>query len=65
MRKGWASDQSLYRWIFENDVKCLSVVRSRIEGNDVLLEAEWSNSQILNPSTGKGVHASKTIAKSR
>jgi len=64
MRKGWSSDQTLYRWIMNNEATCLATVRSRLGGENVDLEADWSNSQLLNPSTGKGVHASKTIAKS-
>lgn len=64
MRKGWSSDKSLYRWIADNPQPCLNMVKERLQGKSAEFPAEWSNSQILNPSTGKGVHASKTIAKS-
>ncbi len=64
MRKGWSSDLSLYRWIMENREACLEITRLRLQGKEAVLKTEWSNSQLLNPSTGKGVHATKTIAKS-
>jgi len=64
MRKGWMSDKSLFHWIVEHPDECLSVVKERVQGRPAELKADWSNSQILNPSTGKGVHAAKTIAKS-
>jgi len=64
MRKGWSSDQSLYRWIMDNQSACLTAVRERMEGKEASIGSEWSNSQLLNPSTGKGIHAAKTVAKS-
>lgn len=64
MRKGWASDKALFRWIYDNAEQCLDVARCRLNGEPRKLACGWSNSQLLNPSTGKGVHAAKTVAKS-
>lgn len=64
MRKGWMSDKALFSWIADHPDECLQIVKERVQGRPAELKTEWSNSQILNPSTGKGVHASKTIAKS-
>lgn len=63
MRSSWTSDLALYHWIYENPSACLATIRARINGDDQKFDAKWSNSQLLNPSTGKGIHASKTIAK--
>jgi len=63
MRSSWSSDLALYHWIYENPSACLTAIRARINGDNQKFDAKWSNSQLLNPSTGKGIHASKTIAK--
>lgn len=64
MRKGWTSDKELYRWVRAHPNEALKAVCDAFQGLGAGLDLKWSNSQILNPSTGKGIHASKTIAKS-
>lgn len=64
MRKGWMSDKTLHEWIYDNPSVALETVKTQFEGMPKDLGCKWSNSQILNPSTGKGVHSAKTVAKS-
>ncbi|MCC7422664.1 MAG: hypothetical protein IT428_20485 [Planctomycetaceae bacterium] len=64
MRKGWMGDKELYAWVIDHQDEALAWCRDRFLGRSVEPRMEVSNSQILNPSTGKGVHASKTVATS-
>jgi len=64
MRKGWEGDRQLYRWLIEDSARALSWTKEKL-GLDGLSIADpkWSNTQFLNPTTGKGVHSTKTIAR--
>lgn len=73
MRKGWSSDKDVYKWVIQNPEKVLKWVQSelvwleRLNRLDRLEQVEMpkvSNSQFFNPSSGKGLHATKTIYKS-
>lgn len=64
MRKGWMGDKELYAWVSDHQTDALAWCRDRFLGRTAEPPIEVSNSQILNPSTGKGVHASKTVATS-
>ena len=65
MRKGWDGDRQLYRWLTEDTGRALAWVKFRLNvASENVTDPKWSNTQFLNPITGKGVHASKTTAKS-
>ena len=66
MRKGWVGDLDLAKWISEHPDECLKWVKNQLKISDDLPSKvpEISNSQILNPVSGKGIHAAKTEAKS-
>jgi len=65
MRKGWDGDRQLHRWITEDRKRTLAWTKLRLNVSaESAVDPEWSNSQFLNPITGKGVHSAKTIAKS-
>lgn len=66
MRKGWNGDRDLAKWVEAHPEQALNWVLYRL-GFDV--EAvkdppDLSNTQILNPISGKGVHAAKTEIRS-
>lgn len=66
MRKGWDSDRDLAKWVAEHRQDAASWVRFRV-GLGGALPAELpevSNTQILNPISGKGVSAGKTEIRS-
>jgi len=64
MRKGWEGDRQLYRWLTENRPRALLWTKHRLglDGSG-LQDPKWSNTQFLNPITGKGVHSPKTVAR--
>lgn len=65
MRKGWDGDRQLYRWLTEDPARTLAWTKYKLEvGSERVDGPKWSNTQFLNPITGKGIHATKTIAKS-
>src|SRR5947209_4840776 len=65
MRKGWSGDRQLYRWLTEDPVRALAWTKFRLNiDSKPVADPKWSNTQFLNPITGKGVHSPKTVAKS-
>jgi hypothetical protein len=65
MRMGWSSDKDMYLWVIEHPNEALDWARNVLTANpSVKSPVEVSNSQFYNPSSGKGVHTPKTIAKS-
>jgi hypothetical protein len=64
MRKGWKSDKELAKWISQDRQRALEWVKVnlKIPGASVPKNElpEVTNSQILNPVSGKGIHAAKT-----
>lgn len=63
MRKGWRGDTDLAEWIAHNPDRSLHWVRARLAGIAFKDEPRISNSQVLNPISGKGVHVPKTEAR--
>ncbi len=64
MRKGWDGDRQLYRWLMEDGVRTLGWVKHKLGVNgSPNSDPRWSNTQFLNPITGKGVHSPKTVAR--
>jgi hypothetical protein len=64
MRKGWDGDRQLYRWLTENPARALIWTKFRLNvTSEPVADPKWSNTQFLNPITGKGVHSAKTVAK--
>jgi hypothetical protein len=64
MRKGWNADRELAIWISSNQEQTREWLNAKLRGQDFPNAPELSNTQLLNPGTGKGVTAAKTIAKS-
>lgn len=65
MRMGWDADKKLYLWIVEHPDKALDWVKRRLTSEESIEPPiRLTNSQFFSPSTGKGVHAAKTVAKS-
>jgi hypothetical protein len=66
MRKGWNGDRDLAKWIEANPEQALNWTLHRLglNGRPVKEVPEFSNTQILNPISGKGVHAAKTEIRS-
>ncbi len=67
MRKGWSSDKDVYLWVIQNPEKALKWAQSELrplEQSEQSERPEVSNSQFFNPSSGKGLHSTKTIYKS-
>lgn len=61
MRKGWDGDRALAKWLHDNPNETLLWIRGRLgltKGPSG--EPAMSNTQVLNPISGKGVSASKT-----
>lgn len=64
MRKGWEGDRQLYRWLTEDRQRALSWARQKLGADGPAIpDPKWSNTQFLNPITGKGVHSPKTVAR--
>jgi hypothetical protein len=64
MRMTWNRDRQLYRWIIEDPLRALAWAKFRFKlGSEAVADPKWSNTQFLNPITGKGVHSAKTKAK--
>jgi hypothetical protein len=66
MRKGWDSDRYLAKWVAAHPQDAANWIRFRV-GRGGALPAEppkMSNTQILNPISGKGVSAGKTEMRS-
>ncbi|MBT9173034.1 MAG: hypothetical protein DDT21_01424 [Syntrophomonadaceae bacterium] len=68
MRKGWASDKSLYEWITEDQTRATAWVAQNLthyhyNGKDyigeIVKDPPVSNSQVFNPIAGKGIHRPK------
>jgi hypothetical protein len=64
MRKGWNADRELAVWANEHPEEFRNWIDASLKGLPYGLGPGFSNSQLLNPTTGKGVSASKTQAKS-
>ena len=64
MRKGWNADRELASWIDEHSGLLRGWIQSAVDGTSYPNAPTLSNSQLLNPATGKGVSATKTQAKS-
>lgn len=66
MRKGWNGDRDLVKWIQAQPDLALSWTLDRLGlgGQPAKGTPEISNTQILNPISGKGVHAAKTEIRS-
>jgi len=64
MRKGWNGDRELAVWLSCNPELACDWILSELDGKKFTKAPELSNTQILNPGTGKGVTAPKTLAKS-
>lgn len=65
MRKGWDGDRQLYRWLIEDPARTLAWTKFRLKvAAEPVADPKWSNTQFLNPITGKGIHSTKTVAKS-
>lgn len=64
MRKNWEGDRQLYRWLTEDAPRALSWTKHKLglDGSPTD-DPKWSNTQFLNPTTGKGVHSPKTTAR--
>jgi hypothetical protein len=64
MRKGWDGDRQLYRWLTGDRPRALLWTKQRlgVDGSEIP-DPKWSNTQFLNPITGKGVHSPKTVAR--
>jgi hypothetical protein len=63
---GWKSDREIYKWVIQNNSEALKWVKENIgliKIDRELKKPEVSNSQVFNPASGKGVHASKTKYK--
>src|SRR5579872_752490 len=64
MRKGWDGDRQLYRWLLEDCKRALAWTKFRLNlAPDAVKDPKWSNTQFLNPISGKGIHSPKTIAR--
>jgi hypothetical protein len=64
MRKGWEGDRQLYRWLTEDRARALAWTKHKLNLDGcVVKDPKWSNTQFLNPVTGKGVHSPKTVAR--
>lgn len=63
MRKGWFGDLDLHRWLSENPLRALAWARANLLAAEPITAPPWSNTQFLNPISGKGVHAPKTRAR--
>jgi hypothetical protein len=64
MRKGWNADRDLAAWIGGNPEPTRRWLAAAVAGEEFSEAPELSNTQFLNPGTGKGVTAAKTQAKS-
>ena len=66
MRKGWEGDRELAKQIQANPDETLNWVLDRLGlgGHAIKNAPKVSNTQILNPISGKGVHAPKTEIRS-
>ncbi len=65
MRKGWNGDRDLCKWILSNPEQTVAWLRHCLNNEAAPPEIPGiSNTQILNPSAGKGIHFSKTKASS-
>jgi hypothetical protein len=66
MRKGWNADRDLSKWIHAHPEETHRWVRFALGVFNGTPDAvpEISNTQMLNPISGKGVHASKTEIRS-
>jgi hypothetical protein len=66
MRKGWNGDRDLAKWVAAHPGEALDWLLFRLGAGGKLPEElpDISNTQILNPISGKGVHAGKTEIRS-
>jgi hypothetical protein len=66
MRKGWNGDRDLAKWVEAHPEQAANWVRFRLGlgGPPPEKFPDISNTQILNPISGKGVHAGKTEIRS-
>jgi hypothetical protein len=64
MRKGWNADRELAHWIGEHSEETRDWILAAADGKAYTKAPDLSNTQLLNPATGKGVSGAKTLAKS-
>ena len=66
MRKGWNGDRDIAKWVETCPEQAVNwaLFRLGLGANPVGSTPEVSNTQILNPISGKGVHAGKTEIRS-
>jgi hypothetical protein len=64
MRKGWNSDRDLAVWIDSHPNETTQWVEAAMAGSAFAPCPSFSNTQLLNPATGKGVSAAKSQARS-
>ena len=66
MRKGWDSDRNLAKWVAAHQQEAVDWIRFRVGlgGAPPAEIPDVSNTQILNPISGKGVSAGKTEIRS-
>lgn len=64
MRKGWNADRELANWLSSNTERIRDWLTAELTGEEFRHAPQISNTQLLNPGTGKGVTATKTVAKS-
>ena len=64
MRKGWNGDRDLAHWVVRHPAETASWIRGTLLGGPTPAGPAITNTQILNPISGKGVHAGKTEMRS-
>jgi len=64
MRKGWNGDRELAHWIDQHPDGTREWIQATAEDRSFAKAPDLSNTQLLNPATGKGVNASKTQSRS-
>jgi hypothetical protein len=64
MRKGWNADRDLAVWMEAHPQDCRIWIKEAVAGKRLDGEPDFSNSQLLNPTGGKGVSSAKTQARS-
>ena len=58
----WNSDRTLFRWLTDEPKKALELAKSHLLKSKSKSGIKFANGQLLNPCSGKGTHASKSVA---